>query len=123
MIAALPDASRRRSFVLASEGWHPGVIGVVAARLVERHFRPVVLLAIDGDLARGSARGIPSVHLFEALRKSADLLERFGGHRLAAGLTIRADRIDALAERLEATTMSMTTDASFVPEATACQTW
>jgi single-stranded-DNA-specific exonuclease len=116
MIAALPDASRRRSFVLASEGWHPGVIGVVAARLVERHFRPVVLLAIDGDLARGSARGIPSVHLFEALRKSADLLERFGGHRLAAGLTIRADRIDALAERLEATTMSMTTDASFVPE-------
>jgi single-stranded-DNA-specific exonuclease len=116
MVAALPDASRRKSLVLASEGWHPGVVGVVAARLVERHFRPVVLLAIDGDLARGSARGIPSVHLFEALRESADLLERFGGHRLAAGLTIRADRIDALAERLEATIDSRTTAASFVPE-------
>jgi single-stranded-DNA-specific exonuclease len=116
MIEALPDASQRRSFVLASEGWHPGVVGIVASRLVERHFRPVVLLAIDGGLARGSARGIPSVHLFDALRKSADLLERFGGHRHAAGLTIRADRIDALAERFEATTISMTTDASFVPE-------
>jgi single-stranded-DNA-specific exonuclease len=116
MVAALPNASRRRSFVLASEGWHPGVVGVVAARLVERHFRPVVLLAIEGHLARGSARGIPSVHLFEALRESADLLERFGGHRLAAGLTIRADRIHSLAERLEASVDSRTTDASFVPE-------
>ncbi len=116
MIAALPDAPRRRSFVLASEGWHPGVVGIVASRLVERHFRPVVLLAIEGELARGSARGIPSVHLFEALRRSADLLERFGGHRLAAGLTIRADRIEALAERFEAATASMTTDASFVPQ-------
>jgi len=116
MIAALPDASRRRSFVLASEGWHPGVVGIVASRLVERYFRPVVLLAIEGELARGSARGIPSVHLFEVLRGAADLLERYGGHRMAAGLTIRSERIGALAERFETATAATTTDASFVPE-------
>ena len=91
-------------------------MGIVASRLVERYFRPVVLLAIEGEFARGSARGVPSIHLFEALRNCADLLERYGGHRMAAGLTIRADRIAALAERFEATTASRTTDASFVPE-------
>ncbi len=96
LIARLPHASRRKSFVLASEGWHPGVVGIVASRLVERYFRPVVLLAIDGELARGSARGIPSIHLFEVLRSCADLLERYGGHRMAAGLTIRAERTAAL---------------------------
>jgi single-stranded-DNA-specific exonuclease len=116
MIAALPDASRRRSFVLASEGWHPGVVGIVASRLVERYFRPVVLLAIEGEFARGSARGIPSLHLFEALHGAADLLERYGGHRMAAGLTIRTERVGALAERFEAATAATTTDASFVPE-------
>jgi single-stranded-DNA-specific exonuclease len=116
MIAALPDASRRRSFVLASEGWHPGVVGIVASRLVERYFRPVVLLAIEGELARGSARGIPSVHLFQALHGAADLLERYGGHRMAAGLTIRTERIAALVERFEAATAATTTDSSFVPE-------
>ena len=111
MIAALPDASRRRSFVLASEGWHPGVVGIVASRLVERYFRPVVLLAIEGELARGSARGIPSVHLFELLHGAADLLERYGGHRMAAGLTIRSGRIGAFTERFEAATAATTTDA------------
>jgi single-stranded-DNA-specific exonuclease len=116
LIARLPHASQRKSFVLASEGWHPGVVGIVASRLVERYFRPVVLLAIDGELARGSARGIPSIHLFEALRGSADLLERYGGHRMAAGLTIRTERIAALAERFEAAVAAVTTDASFVPE-------
>jgi len=92
------------------------VVGIVASRLVERYFRPVVLLAIEGELARGSARGIPSVHLFEVLRGAADLLERYGGHRMAAGLTIRSERIGALAERFEAATAATTTDASFVPE-------
>ena len=116
MIAALPDAMRRRSFVLASEGWHAGVVGIGAARLVERYFRPVVLLAIEGDSARGSARGIPSVHLFEALSRSADLLERYGGHRMAAGLTIRCERIGAFAERFEETIAATTSAQAFVPD-------
>jgi single-stranded-DNA-specific exonuclease len=116
MIAAMDDRDRRRSFVLASEGWHAGVIGVVASRVVERHFRPVVLLAIEGDLARGSARGIPSVHLFEALRRCSDLLERYGGHRMAAGLTVRVERLKQFADRFEDTIAATAPSAGFVPE-------
>jgi single-stranded-DNA-specific exonuclease len=115
-IAEMTDAAGRRSFVLASEGWHPGVLGIVAARLVERHFRPVILLAIEGDRARGSARGIPSLHLFELLRRCADLLERFGGHRMAAGLTLRRERLADFAQRFEGAVASLATEGDFVPE-------
>jgi single-stranded-DNA-specific exonuclease len=116
MIRSIPDVARRRSFVLASEAWHAGVVGIGAARLVERYFRPVVLLAIEGEVARGSARGIPSVHLFEALRSCADLLERYGGHRMAAGLTIRVEYLDAFTQRFEEAIASTTSEHAFVPD-------
>jgi single-stranded-DNA-specific exonuclease len=116
MIAAMEDRDRRRSFVLASEGWHAGVVGIVASRVVERHFRPVVLLAIEGHVARGSARGIPSVHLFEALRRCEDMLERYGGHRMAAGMTIRTERLKEFADRFEEAIATTTPEAGFVPE-------
>jgi single-stranded-DNA-specific exonuclease len=116
MIAAMEDRDRRRSFVLASEGWHAGVVGIVASRVVERHFRPVVLLAIEGHVARGSARGIPSVHLFEALRRCGDILERYGGHRMAAGMTIRTERVKEFADRFEDAVATTTPEAGFVPE-------
>lgn len=116
MIRGIDDHRARRSYVLASEGWHPGVVGIVASRLVERYYRPVVLLAIEGDLARGSARGIPSVHLFEALSLCGDELDRFGGHRMAAGLTMRTDRLEKFAERFERAIASLTQPRSFVPE-------
>ncbi len=81
-----PDADF--GVVLASEGWHPGVIGIVASRVVEAIHRPVVLIALDGDKGRGSARSIPGFHLFEALSECAGHLRRFGGHRQAAGMDI-----------------------------------
>jgi single-stranded-DNA-specific exonuclease len=79
--------------VLARQAWHPGVIGIVASQLVERYHRPVVLIALDGAVGRGSARSIPAVHLVEALAGAAADLVAFGGHALAAGLTIRADAV------------------------------
>jgi single-stranded-DNA-specific exonuclease len=79
--------------VLESENWHPGVVGIVASRVVERIHRPAVLIALDGDRGRGSARSIPDFHVLDGIRGSADLLERFGGHRQAAVLEIRRDRI------------------------------
>ena len=93
-----PDADW--GLVLGSPDWHPGVIGIVASRVVERLHRPTVLLAIDAasGRARGSARSISGFHLYEAIRSCSDLLERFGGHRQAAGLDIRMDRIDAFRE-------------------------
>lgn len=92
-----PDATY--GIVLGAEGWHPGVIGIVASRLVEELYRPVVLIAIDDGIGKGSGRSIPPFDLHAGLAACADLLSRFGGHRAAAGLTIDADRIPALAER------------------------
>lgn len=116
MIAEIDARGPRRSYVLASEGWHAGVVGIVASRLVERHFRPVVLLAIEGERARGSARGVPAVHLFESLRRCSALLERFGGHRMAAGLTLRTSALAEFAERFEEVVARGAEDATFVPE-------
>jgi single-stranded-DNA-specific exonuclease len=86
-----PDA--HFGVVLAAEGWHPGVIGIVASRVVEQIHRPVVLVALDGDKGRGSARSIPGFHLYEALSECAGLLRRFGGHRQAAGMDLARESV------------------------------
>jgi single-stranded-DNA-specific exonuclease len=102
-IDAWPEARRnRRGYVLADAGWHEGVIGIVASRLVERYHRPVVLIAgTDGDW-KGSGRSIPTFDLHAGLAACAGNLERFGGHRAAAGLSIRPEAVDGLAEAFAA---------------------
>lgn len=86
--------------VLAGEGWHAGVIGIVASRLVERFWRPVILISMDGDEGRGSGRSIDAFDLYGGLVQCADLLKEFGGHRHAAGLSISRDAVAALRERM-----------------------
>jgi single-stranded-DNA-specific exonuclease len=86
------------AYVLAGEGWHPGVIGIVASRLVERHHRPFVLIALDGDSGRGSGRSIEGFDLLGALDASGGHLVRYGGHRAAAGLEIDRARLEDFAE-------------------------
>ncbi len=88
-----------RAIVLASRGWHPGVIGIVASRLVERFHRPAIVIALEEGVGRGSARSIPGLHLVEALSACRDHLLRFGGHALAAGLVIEEGSIPAFRER------------------------
>jgi len=100
LAANLPDDAC--SIVLASEDWHPGVIGIVASRLVEQFYRPTILLAIDNGVARGSARSTREIHLYRSLHDCSAVLEGFGGHAAAAGMTVQAGKIDALAERFEA---------------------
>jgi single-stranded-DNA-specific exonuclease len=102
-IEAWPEPRRRRrGYVVADEGWHEGVIGIVASRLVERYHRPVVLIAgTEGDW-KGSGRSIPGFDLHAGLAACSEHLERFGGHRAAAGLSIRAENVDALAEAFAA---------------------
>jgi single-stranded-DNA-specific exonuclease len=93
-----PDSlRRRRAYVVWGEDWHEGVIGIVASRLVERYNRPVVLIAGTEGLWKGSGRSIPSFDLHGALGACAQFLERFGGHRAAAGLSIVPDRIEPFA--------------------------
>ncbi len=94
--AQVAEQGERLSYVLAAEGWHPGVVGIVASRVVERHHRPAVVVGLDGDLGSGSARSIPGFDLLAGLHACAEHLERYGGHRAAAGMTIRRDRVDAL---------------------------
>jgi len=99
--ALVTEQGERRAYVLAGEGWHPGVVGIVASRVVERHHRPVVVIGLDGDEGSGSARSIPGFDLLGALHATAEHLERYGGHRAAAGLTIGRDRVEAFREALE----------------------
>ncbi len=94
-----PEERRsRRGYVLASEDWHEGVIGIVASRLVERFCRPVVLIAGGEDEWKGSGRSISAFDLHGALGACSALLERFGGHRAAAGLSIRPENVEAFAD-------------------------
>lgn len=84
--------------VLAQERWHPGVIGIVASRIVERYARPTVLIGIDGEWGKGSGRSVPGFDLHAALTSCASHLTKFGGHRMAAGLTVARDRIEPFRE-------------------------
>jgi single-stranded-DNA-specific exonuclease len=88
------DPARDIGVVLAREGWHPGVIGIVASRVVERIARPTFLVALDPALGKGSGRSAGRCNLHRALQDCAPLLEKWGGHRMAAGLTVRRDRLD-----------------------------
>jgi single-stranded-DNA-specific exonuclease len=96
--AQVREAGPSAAYVLAGEGWHPGVIGIVASRIAERHFRPAVLIAMDGEQGTGSGRSIPGFDLLAGLAAGSDELLRFGGHRAAAGLTIARERVDAFRE-------------------------
>jgi len=111
------DPARDYAVVIGGEGWHPGVIGIVASRVVERIHRPTVLFALEGsDRARGSARSIPGFHLYDALKACSGFLDRFGGHKAAAGMDIRPDRIDAFRAALNAEAHERLTEEQLIPE-------
>jgi single-stranded-DNA-specific exonuclease len=96
------DLGATWGIVLADEGWHPGVIGIVASRLVERTARPVFLIAIHDGVGKGSGRSIPAFDLHAALDACGDVLMKHGGHRAAAGLTVAAGRVEEFAARFDA---------------------
>jgi len=110
------DAERDRIVVLWSENWHPGVLGIAASRLVDRLGRPTILASVDGDRARGSARSIPSFHLYDALAACADLFDRFGGHAVAAGFDIPSADLPELRRRLAAGAVGSLPAESLGPE-------
>ena len=111
-ITAWPEPARaRRGYVLWDEDWHEGVIGIVASRLVERFGRPVVLIAATADGWKGSGRSVPAFDLHGALGACAQHLERFGGHRAAAGLSIATDELEAFAQAFGDHADAVLTDA------------
>ena len=96
------EIGARTVIVVAGEGWHRGVIGIVASKLVDAFHRPAIVLSIEGDVAHGSCRSIPCFDMLSALESCAGLMTRFGGHRQAAGLTIEASRIRDLRAQVNA---------------------
>src|SRR5213596_1356708 len=111
-----PDAKRRRqAYVVWGDDWHEGVIGIVASRLVERYHRPVVLLAGGDGPWKGSGRSIPSFDLHGALRGCAQFLERFGGHRAAAGLSILPEWVEPFADAFAVEAEGLLTPDDLVP--------
>lgn len=93
MIERDPDSEKRGAIVLWQEGWHNGVIGIVASRLKERYGKPCILFSVNGDLAKGSGRSIRPFNLFEALERISGICEKYGGHAYAAGLLVHAGRL------------------------------
>ena len=99
-IEADGGAESRWAIVLASEHWHPGVVGIVASKLVEEYGRPTVLIGLDGDIGKGSGRSIAAFHLYNALVACRELLAGFGGHEHAAGIRIHRDQVGRFEESL-----------------------
>jgi single-stranded-DNA-specific exonuclease len=115
-IESWPEARRRRrGYVAAGESWHEGVIGIVASRLVERYHRPVVLIAGTDGAWKGSGRSVAAFDLHGALGACAAELERFGGHRAAAGLTIRPERVESFAAAFAAHADAALSEEDLVP--------
>ncbi len=114
-IAQLGDSGMRSAYVLAGEGWHPGVIGIVASRLVERHRRPVVLIALDGERGRGSGRSVEAYDLLAGLTVCAGHLGRYGGHSAAAGVEVERGSIEAFAAALDTHAAQTLTADDLIP--------
>ncbi|MCX6601100.1 MAG: single-stranded-DNA-specific exonuclease RecJ [bacterium] len=110
------DPFDARSIVLSREGWHPGVIGIVASRLIERYYRPTVMITIENGQGKGSARAIAKFDIYQALKACSDLLLQFGGHKYAAGLTIAAENIPAFKERFEQVCREIIPEEDLVPK-------
>ena len=111
-----PVTDNDAALVFAGEGWHRGVVGIVASRVVERYHRPVFVLGLENGLAQGSGRSIPIFHLLEALETMPDLFGKFGGHRQAAGVTMSADKVEEFRQRLRAHAGTLLTPADFERE-------
>lgn len=116
--AICADGMRRNVIVLAQEGWNAGIAGLVASKLVERYYRPAVILACDPatGACKGSARSIDGFDLYAALAEHADLMDHFGGHQAAAGMTIPRDNVEALSERLHALAEAWLTEEDWQPK-------
>ncbi len=101
-IEDLEDPGSQNIFVLNSDNWHPGVIGIVASRIVEKYFRPTVMISTENGAGKGSARSIPGFDIYQALKSCENLMTSFGGHKYAAGLTIGSKNIPELRKKLDA---------------------
>ncbi|MBP3361665.1 MAG: single-stranded-DNA-specific exonuclease RecJ [Clostridia bacterium] len=110
-----PDFDSKRIIVLAGEGWHHGVIGIVASRLLDRFYRPVILISYEDNKGKGSGRSIEGFNLFDGLTYCSELLEKYGGHSMAAGITIDMDNFEGFADKINKYAAEQITDEMLIP--------
>lgn len=116
MILADEDFHNRKSTVLFHSEWHKGVIGIVASRLIEKYYRPTIVLTESNGMAAGSARSVEGFDLYHAIEECADLLEQYGGHTHAAGLTLRVENVPKFIEKFESIVVKNIETRSLTPE-------
>ncbi len=98
-----PEIKDDKVLVIPHENWHHGIVGIVSSKITEKFYKPSILFAVDGEDAKGSGRSISGYNLFEALESCSDILEKFGGHELAAGLSLKTDKIDEFRKKINET--------------------
>ena len=116
VVDSTADLTKDRALVVFKEGWHSGVIGIVASRLVERYFRPTVMLTTIDGIAKGSARSIPGFDIYRALVQCSEHILQFGGHKYAAGLSIKLDKLPQFREAFSAVARQQIGEDMLVPE-------
>lgn len=116
LIAQNEDWVHRKSTVVYQPHWHKGVVGIVASRLIEHHYRPTVVLTENGNYATGSARSVPGFNLYEAIHACREYLISYGGHYAAAGLTLEKHHIDAFRDKFEEVVAATITEDLLIPE-------
>ncbi len=116
MLAADPNQADKKSTVLFQPHWHKGVIGIVASRLIDKWYRPTIILTESNGMATGSARSVAGFDIYEAILACSDLLEQFGGHMFAAGLTMQIENLEAFTKRFEEVVSSTIEERYLTPE-------
>jgi single-stranded-DNA-specific exonuclease len=116
MIENNPEFQKRKSTVVFHAEWHKGVVGIVASRLTEKYYRPTIVLTQSGDLITGSARSVKDFDVYEAIDACSDLLVQFGGHKYAAGLTMKLENLQAFVEKFESVVSANITEHMLIPE-------
>ena len=101
VVSKLPQIEDKSAIVIYNADWHKGVIGIVASRLTEEFFRPAVVLTLDGDIVTGSARSVSGFDVYRAIQSCEDLLDNFGGHTYAAGLSMKVEHVEEFSRRFE----------------------
>lgn len=110
-----PEVKEDKIIVIPHENWHHGIVGIVSSKITEKFYKPSILFAIDGDEAKGSGRSVSGFNLFDTLSNSSDLLEKFGGHELAAGLTIKTSNIEAFRKKINEYSKEAISETMLVP--------
>lgn len=116
MLAKQEEIGVKKSTVLYNHNWHKGVVGIVASRLIETYYRPTVILTASNGLATGSARSVVGFDIYQAIESCSDLLENFGGHMYAAGLTLQIDKLPEFAKRFEKYVEENISDEQLIPQ-------